>query len=372
MDFFAVVVDEQQVGERLRVLLLSRYEDLGASSRHRSYQYLPYLRGLGHSIDVVPLLSNNYVQRLYTGRNAPVFEVMLSYLQRFIKLLQSGSYDLIWLEYEAFPWIPYRLESMFMNSSVPYIVDYDDAIFHRYDRHSSGLVRGLLKTKIDNVMKRATLVIAGNKYIAQHARDAGAQKVEVLPTAVDLDRFPVGALPHNKVFTIGWIGTPQTSQYLKETEEALQIVCDNGNGRLVTIGSTAIDCDGVPTEMKAWSEATEVEEMRKFDVGIMPLVDSPWERGKCGHKLIQYMACSLPVVASPVGVNRDIVDHGTNGFLASTTDEWVKALETLRHDRALREQLGRAGRQKVERLYSTSVTAPRLAALLHEASRELR
>jgi glycosyltransferase involved in cell wall biosynthesis len=353
----------------MKILLLSRYNTMGASSRYRSYQYLPYLRRLGHQIDFAPLLSNLYLQRLYSNKNVPVLDILLSYLHRSVQLLKSGSYDLVWLEYEAFPWMPYWFESLFMKSDVQYVVDYDDAVFHRYDRHSSGLVRILFRRKIDNVMKRATLVIAGNDYIAQRASDAGAKKIEVLPTAVDLDLFLRGAPPQNPVFTVGWIGTPKTAPYLQEIKEALKIVCRNGAARLVTIGSSSIDLDGVPTETKPWNEENEVEELLKFDVGVMPLIDSPWERGKCGHKLIQYMACSRPVVASPVGVNRNIVEHGTNGFLASTKNDWVIALNTLRENRVLREQLGKAGRQKVERNYCTAVTAPKLAALLNEASR---
>jgi glycosyltransferase involved in cell wall biosynthesis len=354
---------------KMKILLLSRYEDLGASSRIRSYQYLPYLRGLGHDVDVAPLLSNFYLRQLYENKKVPTVEVFLSYCRRLARLIGSRRYNLIWLEYEAFPWMPYWFEALLMKSDVPYIVDYDDAVYHRYDQYSSGLVRMLLRRKIDHVMKRATVVIAGNGYIAQRARDAGAKKVEILPTAVDLDRFPSGSSPQNSVFTIGWIGTPRTVHYLQVIKDALKIVCRNGAGRLVTIGSSSIGLDDVPTEVRSWSEETEVEEMLNFDVGVMPLIDSLWERGKCGHKIIQYMACSRPVVASPVGVNRDIVEHGKNGFLASTTDDWVRALITLRENRTLREQMGKAGRQKVERSYCTALTAPKLAVMLNEASK---
>ena len=137
----------------------------------------------------------------------------------------------------------------------------------------------------------------------------------------------------------------------------------DGTGRFIAIG---IDTKalGLPMDSIPWSERTEVDSIRNLDVGIMPLVDGPFERGKCGYKLIQYMACGLPVVASPVGVNRQIVKHGENGFLAETPAEWAKALLTLLADVDLRERMGRTGRQVVEREYCTRVTGPRLVELL--------
>ena len=119
----------------------------------------------------------------------------------------------------------------------------------------------------------------------------------------------------------------------------------------------------VPTEHVPWTEAAEVAAIAEFDVGIMPLADEPWERGKCGYKLIQYMACGLPVVASPVGVNRQIVEHGVNGFLAETPTQWDEALRTLLADPALRQRMGQAGRQKVERQFSLQVTGPKVGCL---------
>ena len=118
-----------------------------------------------------------------------------------------------------------------------------------------------------------------------------------------------------------------------------------------------------------WREETEATEVSRFDVGVMPLPDEPFERGKCGYKLIQYMACGIPVVASPVGVNRQIVRHGESGFLASTAEEWIQALQLLHGDVALRKRMGAAGRRFFEREYSLQSTAPRLAEILRNAAR---
>ena len=349
----------------MKILFLTRYTEAGSSSRYRSYLYLPYLRQQGHEITVAPLLSNLYIERLYARQSKPIIDIARSFVRRAINLLQSNHYDLIWLEGEAFPWMPYWIESFLFTSNMPYVVDYDDALFHRYDLHSLRVVRMMLGKKIDKVMSHAALVVVGNTYLAQRAYDAGAKRVEVVPTVVDVDRYPCTGQPNNQLFIIGWVGSLSTTRYLIDIENVLQEVCQNGIARLVTVGIRNVALTNVDYKViQPWSEDVEIEEMKKFDVGIMPLVDSPWERGKCGHKLIKYMTMCRPVIASPVGVNTEIVDHGDNGFLVTTTKEWIDALTMLQNDFALREKMGRAGRKKIEQKYSLQVTAPKLTALL--------
>jgi glycosyltransferase involved in cell wall biosynthesis len=348
------------------ILLLSRYGYQGASSRYRSYQYLPFLRQQGFAITVAPLLDDTYVQGLVAGRRTSLVSILQSYLKRMSWLVQTGRYDLVWVEKEALPWVPAWFELMSYRLRIPLVVDYDDALFHRYDQHYRWLVRLLLGKKIDRVMRRATLVIAGNQYLAQRALSAGATRIKIIPSVVDLDRYPPSSLPCNRIFTIGWIGSPSTARYLREIQPALREICQDGSARVIAIGANGIDLPGIPLTIKTWSEATEVQELQTFDVGIMPLPDTPWERGKCGLKLIQYMACSRPVVGSPVGVNSQIITEGANGFLPRTQEEWVQALQKLQHDRLLRQRMGMAGRQLVENQYSLQVTAPTLAQVLRE------
>jgi glycosyltransferase involved in cell wall biosynthesis len=130
------------------------------------------------------------------------------------------------------------------------------------------------------------------------------------------------------------------------------------------VGSGQVQLDGVPTDIRPWSEETEAADIQGFDVGIMPMPDDPWTRGKCGYKLVQYMACGRPVVASRAGVNPEIVEDGVNGFLAATTSDWVHAFNALRENPALRKRMGRSGLVKVETNYCLEVTVPRLASLL--------
>jgi len=352
----------------LKVLLLSRYGRLGASSRVRSYQYVSYLRDQGIDVTPAPLLGDHYIERLYDGGHQNGARIGAAYCRRLWELATCYRFDLLWIESELLPWMPAWLERLLGRLGVPYVVDYDDAVFHRYDLHSVAWVRSLLGGKIDQVMRWARLVIVGSDYLRDRARQAGATRVEYLPTVVDLTRYHVPLDGAGSIYTIGWIGSPLTASSLTVARSALAEVCADGNARVTLVGAGRFTLDPVPIDVRSWSETTEVAELQRFDVGIMPLPDGPWERGKCGYKVIQYMACGRPVVASPVGANRQIVEHGRDGLLATTSVEWAGALRALR-DRSLRARMGAAGRAKVEREYSIQVTAPRLASLLRAATR---
>lgn len=354
--------------DSLCLLILPRYGALGASSRLRMLQYEGALRAEGCQVDVAPLLDDAYVAGLYAG-NVAAWPVVRSYLQRLRTLLSRRHYDVIWVEKELFPWLPSPLELALIPRRTALVVDYDDAVFHRYDEHRSALVRQVLGRKIDAVMRRANVVTAGNAYLAQRARDAGCVRVEWLPTVINLDRYPAGlaAKPAGPL-VVGWIGSPSTAGYLQMVTPALTELTRTQALRCVAIGARADQVAGTPFEAWLWTEDTEVVLLRQLDIGIMPLPDAPWERGKCGYKLIQYMACSLPVVASPVGVNRDIVRHGENGYLATTPREWFDALSALALDPVRRTTMGAQGRRQVEDVYCLQVQAPRLIAMLEQAA----
>jgi glycosyltransferase involved in cell wall biosynthesis len=222
----------------------------------------------------------------------------------------------------------------------------------------------LLGAKLDRLMARANLVVAGNDYLAARARQAGADRVEIVPTVVDLARYPIRPSAGRDRLTVGWIGSPGTAVYLDAVKPVLQSLSETMPLKAIAIGAREDQLSGSPFEPVEWSEASEVDALRTIDIGIMPLPDTPWERGKCGYKLIQYMALGKPVVASPVGVNARIVRNGVNGFLAATADDWHIALAELAGDAALRAAFGAAGRGDVEKGYALSLQAPRLAAMI--------
>ena len=347
--------------------MLTRYGPTGASSRLRAYQYLPYLQTLDLQITALPFFPDSHQQDLYAGRSPRWGRVGAAYLRRLVRLARVTSFDLVWIEHEVFPWLPAFAERLIAGLGIPYVVDYDDAIYHRYELHPRAVVRFLLGKKIDAIMRAATTVIVGNHYLGEHARAAGARSVEYLPTVVDLARYPTAPGRGRTGFTVGWIGSASTVKYLSAIGPALAEFCQATGARLVVVGARDVRISGVQVEAKAWSESTEVDDVNSFDVGIMPLPDDPWERGKCGYKLIQYMACARPVVASPVGINQQIVEHGINGFLATTLADWRTALDTLHSAPDLRRRMGTAGRITVETTYNTQVTGPCLAAILTRA-----
>jgi glycosyltransferase involved in cell wall biosynthesis len=351
------------------VLLLTRYERLGASSRIRFLQFLPELERLGFTFDVQPLLDNAYVSSLYGGPPVGAGNILGSYVRRFRALKRRMRYDLIWLEKEALPWLPTWMEVARLQG-VPYVVDYDDAWFHRYENHWS---RPLLRHKIDAVMRVAHTVVAGNDYLARRARQAGARAVEIVPTAIDLERYrDVPPRAEDDSVVVGWIGIPLNAHYLQIIEPALREVSSTASVKLHVVGAPVPpQFKGINAEGFPWTEDTEIARIAAFDVGIMPLHDTSWERGKCAYKLLQVMAAGKPVVASPVGANAQVVEHGVNGFLANTSEEWVEALRTLAADPGLRERMGAAARRTVEDRYSTQVVGPRLAQILSKAAQEL-
>jgi hypothetical protein len=353
----------------MKALLITRYDAAGASSRLRLLQYIPALAEAGITAEVIPFFSAAYLDRLYTGRSTRS-EALSAYPLRVRQMADARAFDLLWLEKEALPWLPWAIERRLLPRGVPLVADFDDAVFHNYDLHGSGLVRRLLGEKIDRLMAGAGLVMAGNAYLAARAAAAGAARVEIVPTVVDLDAYrlapepPADAPPR-----IGWIGTPSTwSAYVAPMLSLLTGVATEAGARILVVGAGEGGGAHPLLDREAWSEAAEVPLIHRMSLGIMPLDETPWARGKCGYKLIQYMACGLPVVASPVGVNAEIVEHGVNGFLARTPEEWHAAIAALLRDPDLRRRMGAAGRRKVEQHYALATWGPRVAALLRDVA----
>lgn len=354
----------------IKVLALGKYGSLGASTRLRLFQYERLLLSAGLDITFQSLLSDKMLRSRYAHGTYRGLSLVRAYISRIQWLLRRRKFDLIWIEKEALPWLPQLMELMLLQG-VPFVLDYDDAVFHNYDQHKNRIFRRLYGRRLDGLMAEAKTVVVGNGYLAERARNAGCRRLESIPTVVDLDRYPlpIRTEKSNRESVIGWIGSPSTAKYLRLASDALGRLQEEFNIRCVAIGAKEEDLVGTPFRSIPWCEDTEVSSLNGLDIGIMPLADTPWERGKCGYKLIQYMASGLPVVASPVGVNNQIVKHGVNGFLASTQEEWIDCLEKLVSDVALRARLGAAGRKRVEREFCLQVQAPRLAEILLAAAR---
>lgn len=355
----------------MHVLFLTRYGELSASTRHRARQYFPYLREHGIECDVAPLLPDAYLRQTFGGVGRPggrlwqapglaVWEA-----RRLLSLLAGAAgYDAVYLYLEGFPWAPALVEDVLLRRNPRVVVDYDDAWYLTYQRHRRAAVRTLLGPKIPFLAARSRHVIAGNQGLADWARQYN-RRVTVIPTCVDLARYPPERERHGRNRpVIGWIGTPITARYLRLVEKPLRALRLRHDFVLKVIGAPGIRFDGIDVEAVPWSEDSEVQEIRSCDIGIMPIADDEWSRGKSAFKLIQYMAAGVPAVASAIGANVDVVTNGEDGFLAGTPEEWVDRLAELLERPALRHQFAACGRLTVEQRFSLEVNAPVLAGVL--------
>jgi glycosyltransferase involved in cell wall biosynthesis len=338
------------------MLCAMRYGPLGASSRLRLAQYRPWAEAAGLRTDMRAFLSDDYVRALYSG-GSRLPSVARAYINARGARRAARAADILWIEKEYLPWLPYALERWAIGRT-PYILDFDDAWALRYEESKNPLVRALLGSKFRNLLRGAALTITANETLFAWAKAEGAANVALIPTVVDLDHYRPQAEPAGP-FTIGWVGTPLTATYLAGIAAPLRQLAAEAPLRLLIIGAPDTRIAGVDCVHEPWSAATEAASIARCHVGIMPLPDDEWARGKSGYKIIQYMAMARPAVGSAVGANNQIIEPGT-GFLASTPQEWLAALRRLRDDAQLRGHMGQAARDMVARRYALQVTAPML------------
>lgn len=360
-----------RTGGRPKLLMLTRHQRLGSSSRLRLLDYRPYLEAQGWSIAVGYFYDDPYLQRLNAGRRGLLSAVPGALLRRVTQLFNARGFDLLWIEKELFPFLPGLFERLAYWHRLAYVVDYDDATFHRYDQHTSWFIRTALSNKLAPLLRSAAAVTCCNAYLAERLAALGASAVTEIPTVVDPTRYQLAQHRAGDELRIGWIGSPSTARSLDLVREPLEALGRRIPLRLVVIGAAVDPKIKVPTERHPWSEDTETGLLQTLDLGIMPLSNRPWEQGKCGYKLIQYMASGLPVVASAVGANRSVVSAET-GFLVTDPSEWLAALTRLAEDCALRMAFGRAARIRAEQHYSIQMSAPVVASVLRSAFNGVR
>lgn len=352
----------------MRVVAFTKYGAEAASTRQRLLQYLPALGAAGIHVEWHPLLSDSYVRGLTQGTKPSKLAIARRYGERMRQIAGARGADVVWIYAELFPYLPAVFERLAFGRGVPVVYDFDDAFFHQYDAASRPLVRRMLAGKLEPLLRGAAMCVCGNAYLRDYAERFCARTI-VLPTVVDTCAYrPPGK--RDDVPSIGWIGTPSTWQYVRPMLPLLtDLAAERGiRVRVVGAGACAVADRFDGLDLVDWREDTEIAEVQRMDVGIMPLPDEAWARGKSGYKLVQYMACGLPVVASPVGVNTDIVREGETGFLAQTPEQWRQALVALLDDRALRQRMGDSGRRRAEAHYSLEHCAPQMVALLRSVA----
>jgi len=358
---------------RLRALALSPVPYEGAGCRFRVAQYLPYLESQGIDLTIAPFYSRAFFDLVY--RPGHYVQKSLHFLRqtvaRLATVVRRGRYDLVFIYREAFPIGPPLIEAALGALNVPLVYDFDDAVFLENTSDANQRVAALkCPGKVASIIRRCDQVIAGNEYLAAYARRHHSA-VHVIPTSVDVDVFVPRATPPalDAPPVVGWIGTPTTAAYLQELGPVLQALSRDHRFVFRVAGASAgLEVSGVFVDNIAWSLDGEVELFNACDIGVYPLKDDEWSKGKCGFKAIQFMACGVPVVAAAVGVNREIIEDGVNGFLASTPGEWQAKLQRLLDDPHLRRRMGVAGRRTVQERYSVQVNAPRVADVLWQAA----
>lgn len=349
----------------MRVLCLVPYPTEGASNRLRVEQYAPALRSSGIELVISPFLDPRAYAVLYqpghTMRKA--WAVLRGLMRRAVDVVRSPHFDLVLIHREAAPVGPPLVERALARLGVPYVYDFDDAIFLPAIHPANRTWAWLRRLRPDATAKHARVVIAGNEYLAGWARRQNT-RVVVIPTPVDTDRHrPRAHRSSNGPIVIGWVGSSTTAPYLRILDGVFSRL--SGRHRFVVrvIGGHYTH-PAVQVECLTYSVYAEPEQVGAFDIGILPEPDDAWTRGKGAFKGMLYMASGVPVVASCVGVNEEVV--GPGGYCVNDDDAWVDALERLLRDPDLRKEVGARGRQRAVERYSVTAQAPRFAAALKD------
>ena len=318
------------------------------SFRFRGERMLPFFAARGHHCDTFFLASGVW-SRLPFYRRLNQYDVV--YLQK--RLLSRPELSIL------------------RRAARTLIYDLDDAVMYEGD----GAENARRQRRFAAMVRAADLVVCGNQFLADEAARV-TQRVTIVPTCIGTEAYhPRLRRSEPNRITVGWTGSRSTNSYLNAVFAIVSKL--HGPISIKVISETIADLDfsllgGVPSTFVPWSPATEIAEAATFDIGVMPLPDNRFTQGKCGFKALQYLALGIPAVCAPVGVNRDIIHDGVDGFLPRTRDEWFQVFARLVKDPFLRETIGHAGRRRVEEAFSLALHGPRLVQAVETARRPLR
>lgn len=344
------------------------------SQRYRFEQYLPFLRTQGFSFTFSYLLNERDDRIFYSrGRFFSKMRIMaLSVLKRLRDCLRFGSYDIVLIQREASFLGTSFAEKRAFGSGARVIFDFDDSIWLADTSPGNKKWEWIKKPeKFFRNISYAHYVIAGNEWLAEKARAVNKNTI-VIPTTIDTAvHVPMPEKRGPGVVTIGWSGSISTIKHFEQLVPVLaRLKKKYGDKvRVRIIGDKDYSHKKLEITAVAWSKETEVMELNTFDIGVMPLPDDEWARGKCGLKGLSYMACGVATVMSPVGVNREIINDTQNGILAMNEEDWFVSLALLIENKELREKLGKAGRQTVVERYSVPAHKQKYLDLFNEAAK---
>lgn len=346
------------------------------------HDYLDFYEQAGIRCTVSPLFDDRYFDFHVLARSTGLKDILRHsgyYLARVMEriryLFLSAQYDMAVFDKELLPYLPYGLELILRILQPKTIVLFDDATYVYYRHHPFPLIRFLCHRKLERVIRTCTHVIVWNEYLGNYARQFNPN-VSVVNTGVDLRRYRVlkDYRVENSIklrpTVIGWIGTPGSFPYVRILEGVFKELSNRYDVELHVISSQDYVSSNIKVVNKRWGLQTEIDDLLALDIGIMPLPDDEWTRGKCGAKAVQYMGVGTPAVCSYVGIAPQLIHDGVNGFLASNLQEWTDKLALLIENPTLRQEIGLRGRQTVENTYSLQAVAPRLISILQKVAEE--
>jgi glycosyltransferase involved in cell wall biosynthesis len=328
----------------MKILFLVQGLDV-AASRYRVLQYLPYLKE--HGIEAS-------VQRFPKG-----------FFNKLKVFKSVNQYDILFIQRKRFPVLWLKL---IRKNARKIVYDFDDSVMFRNSKYVSNVSKTRVKM-FKNMVNASDHVIAGNEYLQKNTAPY-TQDVTIIPSPIDITSYPQKSYTEESDnITLGWVGAHGSIHYLKKMKPIFEALGKrNGKLRLKIICDTFFDCENMVVDKKQWNEKDEVADIQSFDIGLMPLMDDPWSHGKCGLKVLQCLATGVPVVCSPAGINKEIVEDGVHGFWANTQEEWTEKLETLINDHDLRKRMGKEGRKRVVDHYSLKANAPRMLKIFQKLS----
>jgi glycosyltransferase involved in cell wall biosynthesis len=334
--------------DNMKILFFPISGKNGASSRYRVYQFIPYLNDAGISTSVMP-----------PARKPGGLGKLVAGIREESACIEAACRaDVVFIQKRLFgKGFIGKLERL----GKPLVFDFDDSIFTSPSGDWSFLTRKKVERRLNAVIRAADLVITGNRFLAGYASANGASRVAILPTAIDVSRY--SAKKHeDRDCVLGWIGSSVNHRYLDMLSGTLPELAGKYAGlKLLVVSDKDYFMDGIEVENRRWSEDTESADILDMDIGLMPLADDEWTRGKCALKALQYMACGIPAVCSPVGANKEVIEDGVDGFLPADGKGWVERIGLLARSVDMRAEFGSAARVKVEKSYSMEICAEALA-----------
>lgn len=326
----------------MKILFLVQGFDV-AASRYRVLQYLPYLKEHGIQPTVSPF-PKRFFEKLKVFKGARKYDILF---------IQRKRFSVLWLRY-------------IRKNAKKIVYDFDDSVMCRNSK--ADIPESKTRSRMfRNMVNASDYIIAGNKYLKDNTTSY-TDNISILPSPIDMTLYLQKKYSEeNNTVVLGWIGAQGSIHYLEKMRPVFETLGKkHRNLRLKIICNTFFECENIAVDKVIWNEKDEIRNIQSFDIGLMPLMDDAWSHGKCGLKTLQCLAVGVPVVCSPYGINKEIVDDGVHGLWAKTPEEWIGKLEVLISNPDLRRKMGIAGRKRVVAHYSLEANAPEMLNIFQQ------